>query len=362
MEFNNLSRQYNIIKDSVLSKIESVMSSGRFIMGDEVKELEEKLSQYTGTKYAISCANGTDALTLALMAIDLQPNDEVIMPAFTYFATAEATAILKGKCVFVDIDEKSYNIDSNKIEAAITTKTKAIMPVSLFGQCPDMDKINEIAKRHNITVVEDAAQSFGAKYKGKMSCNLSDIACTSFFPSKPLGCYGDGGMCFTSNDEIAKKLKMLRIHGQSVKYQHDIIGMNSRLDTIQACVLLEKFKLFEDEAEKRNKIGRKMNEKLKNHYIVPEVLDFNDRSVFAQYVLRPKDGDRDSVLAKLKEAKIPAAIYYPIPLPMQPAFVNLGYKESDFPVSSKLSKEVFSVPFSAYINDEEIEKICNVLI
>ncbi len=362
MEFNNLSRQYDIIKNKVTQRLENIMQTGKFIMGGEVTELEAKLAEYTGAKYAISCANGTDALTLALMAIDLQAGDEVIMPAFTYFATAEATALLGGKCVFVDIEEENYNIDPEKIIAAITPKTKAIIAVSLFGQCSDMGKINEIAKKYNIIVIEDAAQSFGAKYKGKMSCNLSDIACTSFFPSKPLGCYGDGGMCFTSNENIAKKLKMLRIHGQSVKYQHDIIGMNSRLDTMQAAILLEKFAIFEDEAKKRNEIGQKMNEKLQNHYITPQISNFNDRSVFAQYVLRGCNENRTSILEKLKILGIPTAIYYPIPLPLQPAFANLGYKATDFPTSSRLASEVFSVPFSAYLSEEEMEMVISALI
>lgn len=359
MEFNDLKAQYSLISKNLEVRFSHICAKGSFIMGAEVKELEEKLASYTGAKYAIAVANGTDALTLALMAIDLKEGEEVIMPAFTYFATAEATAILKGKCVFVDINEETYNIDETLIEKAITSKTRAIMPVSLFGQCSNMEKINEIAKKHNLTVIEDAAQSFGAAYKGKKSCNLSHIASTSFFPSKPLGCYGDGGMLFTSDETLAKKMQMLRIHGQSVKYVHDVVGMNSRLDTLQAAVLLEKITLFDAELIKRQELANTYNEALKEKFITPKIAEYNTVSAWAQYVLRHKN--REEILAKLKEAGIPTAIYYPIPLTMQNVFKG-QYKESDFPIANKIAKEVFSIPFGPYLTKEDGEKVIKVLL
>jgi UDP-2-acetamido-2-deoxy-ribo-hexuluronate aminotransferase len=359
MEFNDLKSQYNLISESLQKKFSEICAGGSFIMGKEVKELEAKLASYTGAKHAIAVANGTDALTLALMAIDLKENEEVIMPAFTYFATAEATAILKGKCVFVDINEETYNIDEKLIEKAITKKTRAIMPVSLFGQCCNMNRINEIAKKHGLIVIEDAAQSFGAVYDERKSCNLSDIGSTSFFPSKPLGCYGDGGMLFTSNDEIANKLRMLRVHGQSVKYVHDIIGMNSRLDTLQAAVLLEKIKLFDDEIAKRQRIAERYNEALKRDFQVPTIASYNKLSVWAQYVLRSEK--REEIILKLKEQNIPTAIYYPIPITMQKVFQG-HYKENDFPISCKVANEVFSIPFSPYLSSEDQEKVIEVLL
>ena len=359
MEFNDIKAQYKLIADDVQKRFSGICEKGSFIMGAEVKEVEDTLAKYVGASFSIAVANGTDALTLALMAIDLKEGEEVIMPAFTYFATAEATAILKGKCVFVDINEETYNIDENLIEKAITKKTRAIMPVSLFGQCSNMKKINEIAKKHNLVVIEDAAQSFGAEYEGKKSCNLSAIASTSFFPSKPLGCYGDGGMLFTSDDEIAKKLKMLRVHGQSVKYKHDIVGMNSRLDTLQAAVLLEKIKLFDSETIARQNIANRYNEALKGKFVIPVIANYNNVSVYAQYVLRAKN--RDALLAHLKSLDIPSAIYYPIPLPMHEVF-NGMYQESDYPISSKVSKEVFSIPFSPYLTEEDQEKVIKALL
>lgn len=359
MEFNDLKTQYHLISKNLEKRFTEICTKSSFIMGAEVKELEEKLASYTGAKHAIAVANGTDSLTLALMAIDLKEGEEVIMPAFTYFATAEATTILKGKCVFIDINEETYNIDENLIEKAITSKTRAIMPVSLFGQASNMEKINEIAKRYNIVVIEDAAQSFGAVYKGKKSCNLADIGSTSFFPSKPLGCYGDGGMLFTSNEEIAKKLKMLRVHGQSVKYVHDIIGMNSRLDTLQAGVLLEKINLFDDELKKREEIAKVYNNALSGKFITPKLASYNEVSAWAQYVLRHEK--REEILAKLKEVGIPTAIYYPIPLTMQNVFKG-QYKESDFPIANKVAKEVFSIPFSPYLSREDQEKVIQTLL
>ena len=359
MEFNDLKTQYNLIEKNIQKRFSEICTKGNFIMGSEVKELEQMLASYTGAKYAIAVANGTDALTLALLSIDLKEGEEVIMPAFTYFATAEATMIIKGKCVFVDINEDTYNIDETLIEKAITSKTKAIMPVSLFGQASNMDKINEIAKKHGLTVIEDAAQSFGAVYRGKKSCNLSDIGSTSFFPSKPLGCYGDGGMLFTSNEATFKKLQMLRVHGQSVKYVHDIVGMNSRLDTLQAAVLLEKMKLFDEELEKRKVIAKRYSDALQSKFIIPKIAEYNDVSAWAQYVLRSER--REELLAKLKENGIPTAIYYPIPLTMQNVFKG-QYKDSDFPISGKLAKEVFSIPFSPYLSESDQEKVIKVLL
>lgn len=360
MQFIDLQSQHKLLKNNIDNSINKVLEHGKYIMGPEVKELEEKLANYTGNKYAIGCANGTDALTLALMSIDIKSGDEVIMPAFTYYATAEAVAILGATPVFVDVDENNFNIDPNLIEAKITRNTKAIIPVSLFGQCSDMDVINNIAKKYEITVIEDAAQSFGAEYKGNKSCNLSNISCTSFFPSKPLGGYGDGGMCFTNDDQLASKLKSLRVHGQEKKYYHNLIGINSRLDSIQAAILLEKFKIFPEEIEKRNIVANKYNEQLKSKYKTPVIAEYNTKSAYAQYTIKVEN--RDKIQEILKSDNIPTVVYYPVPLPFQTVFKECNYTENDFPVSAKLSKQVLSLPMSPYIKEEEQQKVIDALL
>ena len=360
MQFIDLQSQYKLIKDNVDKSISKVLNHGRYIMGAEVQELEKALSSFVDSRHAIGCANGTDALTLALMAIGIKAGDEVIMPSFTYYATAEAASILGATPIFIDVNKDNFNIDTQLIEDKITKDTKAIIPVSLFGQCSDMDSINNVAKKHNIYVIEDAAQSFGAEYKNKKSCNLSDISCTSFFPSKPLGGYGDGGMCFTNNDELAQKLKSLRIHGQEKKYYHNLIGINSRLDSIQAAILLEKFKIFPEELKKRTTIANSYNEALKDKYSIPLLEKYNNISAYAQYTI--KVDNRDEIQQKLKEQNIPTVVYYPVPLPFQTVFQGYRYQESDFPVSLQLSKQVFSLPMSPYLKEEEQQNVINALL
>jgi UDP-2-acetamido-2-deoxy-ribo-hexuluronate aminotransferase len=358
IQFCNLKSQYENYKDEIDAAIQSVLNSSQFIMGQQVFEFEQALSDFTGS-YAITCANGTDALMLALIASGVGPGDEVITTPFTFIATAEMIALVGAKPVFVDISEDDFNIDATKIEAAITPKTKAIIPVSLYGQPSDMDTINEIAKKYGVKVIEDAAQSFGATYKGKRSCNLSELATTSFFPAKPLGCYGDGGAVFTQNQELAEKIKSLRNHGQVKRYYHKYLGVNSRLDTIQAVILNVKLKYFEEEIDKRQKIAERYTSLLHDYFITPKIQ--NDRtSVWAQYTIRVKN--RDQLQERLKGKGIPTAVHYPRPLHLQEAFAFCGGKEGDFPVAEKIAGEVMSVPMSAYLTTIEQSYICNELI
>ncbi len=359
MQFCNLAAQQQRIRKSLDERMAKVLAHGAYILGPEVTELEHKLADYVGVKHCIACASGTDALLIALMALNIKPGDEVITTAFTYVATGEVIARLGAVPVFVDIDEKTYNLDPTKIEAAITDKTRAIMPVSLYGQCADMDAINEIANRHNLPVVEDAAQSFGATYKGRKSCGLSTIGCTSFFPTKPLGGYGDGGALFTDDDELAAKIVILHKHGQDRKYHHICMGLNSRLDTLQAAVLLAKFEVFEEEIKLRAEVGRKYTDALNgiDGLVTPFIEKYNS-SVFAQYSIQVQN--RDFVQAKLKEEGIPTAVHYPIPLSQQPMFAYLNTHGS-VPEAEKVAKRVMSLPMSAYVSDDEIQKVAEVL-
>jgi UDP-2-acetamido-2-deoxy-ribo-hexuluronate aminotransferase len=356
--FIDLQTQYQAYRAEIDLAIHKVLESSQYIMGPEVTELEKNLEKFTGVKHAISCSSGNDALLLALMAIDVKQGDEVIVPAFTFFSTAEVVAFLGAKPVFVDIEEENYNIDFSKIEEKITKNTKAIIPVSLYGQPPDFDEINAIAKKYNIYVIEDAAQSFGSEYKGKKSCNLSDIACTSFFPSKPLGCYGDGGAIFTNNDEIAKKLKSLRVHGQSKRYHHKYIGINGRLDTIQAAVLNVKLKFFDVEIRKRIELGKQYKSSLKGSSLFLPKVKNNRTHIFGQFTVRSEK--RKEITEKLNAEGIPTAIHYPIPLHKQEAFEYLKITEK-FPVAEKVAKEVFSLPFSPFLNQKDFEKIITIL-
>ncbi len=361
IDFIDLRSQYKAYRNEIDEAIKKVCEKASFIMGEEVKILENKLSQYTGSKHSVTCSSGTDALLLSLMALDIKPGDEVITTPFSFIATAEVISFIGATPVFADIDEKTYNIDPVEIEKKITENTKAIMPVALYGQPADMDEINEIAQKYSVAVIEDACQSFGAEYKGKKSCNLSTIGCTSFFPSKPLGCYGDGGAVFTNDDEIAEKIKSLRVHGQTKRYHHRYIGMNGRLDTIQAAVLNVKMEHFEDELKKRAEIALKYNEKLKNirGITIPFVKD--DRtSVFAQYSIRVKN--RDKLIEKLNGAGIPTAIHYPVPMHLQEACRYLGHKEGDFPVSEAISREIMSIPMSPFLTEEEMEYVVECVI
>lgn len=354
MQFIDLKKQYGFIKDDVLKEINEVLDSGQYIMGDKVPQLETVLADYTGAKHAIGVCDGTKALLMALMAIDVKAGDEVIVPAFTFIATASMVALLGAIPVFVDIEDKTYNLDPSKIEAAITKRTKAIIPVSLYGQCPDMDAINAIAAKHNLVVIEDAAQSFGAKYKDKFSGNLSTIATTSFFPSKPLGCYGDGGAIFTNNDEIATKLRWIRIHGQDKRYHHAVLGINGRLDTLQAGILLAKMRIFPQEVVLRDKVAERYNQLLKDSDCVTPHLASGHTSVYAQYTLLVKD--RDGLIEHLAKCGVPTAVHYPIPLHRQPIFTH-NYTGQDLSVSERIAAQVVSLPMHPYLDEATQDKI-----
>ncbi|WP_352337691.1 DegT/DnrJ/EryC1/StrS family aminotransferase [Psychrobacter sp. 16-MNA-CIBAN-0192] len=358
MQFIDLVAQQARIKDKIDAGIQAVLNHGQYILGPEVSELEEKLADFTGAKYCITCANGTDALQIAQMAFGIGPGDEVITPGFTYIATAETVALLGAKPIYVDVCPKTYNLDPQKLEAAITSKTKAIIPVSLYGQCADMDAINAIANKYGIPVIEDAAQSFGASYKDKKSCNLSTVATTSFFPSKPLGCYGDGGAIFTNDDELAKVLRQIARHGQDRRYHHIRVGVNSRLDTLQAAILLPKLEILEDEMQARQRVAETYT-KLFNEAGISTTpfVEAHNQSAWAQYTIQVEN--RDEVQAKLREAGIPTAVHYPIPLNRQPA---VAYSNAVLPVGDAVAQKVMSLPMHPYIKEYEQERIVKVLI
>lgn len=353
--FVDMATQQASIKDELDKRLADVLASGKFILGPEVKELEEKLADYVGTKYCITCASGTDALQIALMALNIGAGDEVITTAFTYIATGEVIAQVGATPVFVDIDPVTYNIDSSKIEEAITDKTKAIIPVSLYGQCADFDEINAIADKHNLAVIEDGAQSFGATYKGKRSCGLSTIGCTSFFPTKPLGCYGDGGAIFTNDEKLAKVMDQIHRHGQDRRYHHIRMGLNSRLDTMQAAVLLAKMTKFDEEIKRREEIGKRYTSLLKDVEGVqtPAIKDDNS-CVYAQYTIVVEK--RDELQEKLKGKGIPTAVHYPIPLNKQPIFENMSHV-GEIPNAEYIAEHVISLPMSAWLKDEDMDYI-----
>lgn len=344
IQFIDLKAQYQALKPSIDARIQHVLDHGQYIMGPEVAELEEKLAAYTGAKYCITVASGTEALLIALMALGVKPGDEVITTPFTFVATAEVIVLLGAVPVFVDIEPDTCNIDATNIEAAITPKTRAIMPVSLYGQPADMEEINAIAARHNLPVIEDAAQSFGAEYKGKKSCNLSTVGCTSFFPSKPLGCYGDGGAIFTSDDDLAKAMREIRVHGQEKRYVHTRVGVGGRMDTLQCAVVLAKLERFDWEVEQRLRIGARYNDLLAGK--VSTVTQRPGRtSVFAQYTVFVED--RDAVQEKLKLAGVPTAVHYPVPLHLQPAYKDHCRVHDVLGVAEHMASRVISLPMSA---------------
>lgn len=359
MQFIDLKSQLESIRPNIQAAIDEVLNHGQFIMGPEVATLESHLASFTESKHCIANSSGTDALLLAMMALGIGPGDEVITTPFTFFATGEMISLLGAKMVLVDIDSETYNLDPTKIEAAITDKTKAIMPVSLYGLCADFDSINEIAATYNVPVIEDAAQSFGATYQGKKSCALSTIGCTSFFPSKPLGCYGDGGACFTNDDELAQKMRELRIHGQASRYNHTSIGINGRLDTIQAAILIEKMKIFPHEVEKRLQIGARYKELLAGK-LKTQHTPSGQTNVFGQFTIEVSN--RAEVQKRLSEVGIPTAVHYPIPLHLQPVYKNLGYKKGDFPKSEQASERVMSLPMHPYLKSEDQEKIVAIIL
>ena len=354
IDFANLQLQYQKYKDNIDSNIQTILNKSNYILGEEIDVLEQELKNFTGVKHAITCSSGTDALLLAIMSLDLQSDDEIITTPFTWISTAEMMALIKIRPVFVDIEPDTYNINANLIEAAITSKTKAIMPVSLYGQPADMDVIQAIADKYNLKVIIDGAQSFGSTFNNKTDSNLGEISVTSFFPSKPLGCYGDGGAVFTNNDDYAKKIKMLRIHGQNRKNQHEYIGIGGRLDTIQAAVLLAKLPYFFKELTSRNKVAQFYTKNLQN--VLPTaVIKSNRSSSWAQYTIRVKN--RDLVQKKLKDKSIPTAVYYPTPLHLQECFKYLNYKKGIFPEAERASNEVLSIPINAFITDEVLDYI-----
>jgi UDP-2-acetamido-2-deoxy-ribo-hexuluronate aminotransferase len=357
MDFINLKAQQDRIKSQIDTNIAKVLSHGRYIMGPEINELEEQLADYVGVKHCISVSSGSDALLIAMMALGIGPGDEVITTAFTFVATAEMIKILGAKPIFIDIDPQTYNIDPTKISMSITPKTKLILPVSIFGQCADMDAINAIAKQHKLPVLEDGAQSFGATYNEKKSCGLSTLGCTSFFPSKPLGCYGDGGAIFTNNQTLSKVMREIRIHGQDRRYSYKRIGINGRLDTIQAAILLAKFEIFPNEVILRNKVGERYTtyiNALEPNIVTPKITT-NCTTVYAQYSVT--SNNRDQIIDKLRKLGIPTAVHYPTPLHLQTPFSN----NIDLPIAEKISTKIFSLPMHPYLEIEEIEKVSQAL-
>lgn len=359
IDFANLKIAYQEHKGEFDKVMDEVVTSAAYIMGPQIKKFEEHMSTFTGAPHALSCSSGTDALLLAMMAIDIKPGDEVITTPFTFIATGETIALLGAVPVFVDIEEDTYNIDPSKIEEKITSKTKAIMPVSLYGQIANMDAINAIADKHNLVVIEDAAQSFGATYNGKRSCNVSHIGCTSFFPAKPLGCFGDGGAIFTNDKDLAEKINSLRLHGQTKRYHHKYIGIGGRLDTLQAAILDVKLKHYDHDMKRRQDVASKYTNQLQGANAVLPVIKDNRTSVWAQYSIRVQN--RAEIQEKLKEKGIPTAVHYPMPLHLQECFEYLGYNVGDFPISEKVSKEIMSLPMNPYLTDDEIAYITSEL-
>ena len=361
MQFIDLKSRHRLIKDRIDIGVQSVMEHGQFILGPEVSELEAKLAEYVGVKHCVTVSSGTDSLLIALMALEVGAGDEVITVPYTWISSAEVIALLGAKPVFVDIRSDNWNMDENLLESAISEKTKAIMPVSIYGQTPDMDSINEIASRYGIPVIEDAAQSFGATYKGRKSCNLSSIGSTSFFPSKPLGCYGDAGALFTDNDEWAEKFRWIRVHGQERKHHHPILGLNGRMDTLQAAILLAILEVFPDEVSKRMMIGEIYSnafmgvEGLTCPY-VPE----GSTSVYAQYTILSEN--REESQRSLQAAEIPSVSYYTVPMHLQPVFSDLSYKEGSFPVTENVAKSCLSLPMSPYLNSDDQNHVIETIL
>ncbi len=362
----DLHKQYLQIKDEIDQAIQDVLTSTAFIQGPQVKEFAEGLGKYTGARHVIPCANGTDALQIAMMALDLKPGDEVIVPVHTYVATAEVIALLGLTPVFVDVDEDTFNIDLKQIEKVITKKTMSIVPVHLYGQCADMEPILEIAGRHHLHVIEDAAQALGAMYTfsngtRKQAGTMGIIGTTSFFPSKNLGCYGDGGAVFTNDHALAEKIKMISNHGQQVKYQHDIIGVNSRLDTLQAAILKVKLKYLDGYAARRNEAARYYDRNLKTEICQTPMRVKNSTHVFHQYTVKVRKGSRDDFQKYLSGKGIPSMIYYPVPLHLQKAYRRAGFGEGSFPVTENLSKVVISLPIHTEMEVEDLDFICKVI-
>lgn len=368
MEFIDLKAQYEYLKEKIDGNIKKALNNAHHIMGPEVKELEEKLAKYVGRKYCVTCGNGTDALTIAMKVLDVKSGDAVFVPTFTFYATSEVVSLEGATPIFVDIDERTFNIDVKKLEKAIKQvieegklNPKAIIPVDLFGQVANFPEILEIAKKYNLKVVEDAAQGFGGEINGKKACSFGDISATSFFPAKPLGCYGDGGAIFTDDEEMYKIMLSIRVHGKgSFKYENVRVGVNSRLDTIQAAILLPKLEAFEKyELEARNKFAKMYTERLENVVKTPLVPE-GYVSSWAQYTLILNSNDeRDMLQEKLENAGIPTMVYYPIPLHKQPVYEGYEYNLEDLKVSERICECVLSIPMHPYLTEEIINKVCN---
>lgn len=371
MEYIDLKKQYEVLKGKIDNNIQKVLKDADYIMGEEVKILEEKLAKYVGRKYCATCANGTDALTIAMKVFDIKENDAVFVPSFTFYSTSEVVSLEGATPIFIDVDERTFNIDTKKLEKAIKKvidegklTPRAIIPVDLFGQPANFNEILEIANKYNLKVIEDGAQGFGGSINGKKACSFGEISTTSFFPAKPLGCYGDGGAIFTDDEELYKKILSIRVHGKgSYKYENIRVGLNSRLDTIQAAVLLPKLEAFEKyELEERNKFAKLYNEKLKDVVKTPLILE-GYISSYAQYTLiLENEEERNNLQAKLKEIGIPTMIYYPIPLHKQIVYNGYDFNLEDLKVSENLCKCVLSLPMHPYMSEEQIETISNEII
>lgn len=360
MEFIDLKTQYQVLKEPIDARIARVLEHGRFILGPEVGELESRLSEFVGIKHTIAVASGTDALLIAMMALGVSAGDEIITTPFSFIAVAEMIALLGATPIFVDIDARTYNIDPHLLERAITARTKAIVPVSLYGQCADLDAINDVALGRAIPVIEDAAQSFGATYKGRRSCSLSTIGCTSFFPSKPLGCYGDGGACFTDDEDIARRMREIHVHGQGRRYHHSVIGVNGRMDTIQAAVLLAKLEHYDEEIAARQLIAARYSERLRTActQITVPYIEPHNLSVYAQYTVQLDR--RDEVVLALTSAGVPTAVHYPVPLHRQPVFSHLRVGAGGYPVSEAVAGRVLSLPMHRYLSERQQDEIVAV--
>lgn len=358
MKFIDLSAQYKVYQSNIDAAIARVLKHGHFIMGAEVEELERVLSNYIDVDHCITTASGTAGLEIVLRALDIGPGDEVITVPFTWISPAEAIDLVGAKPVFVDIEPCSFNMDMHQLEEAITTATKAIIPVSLFGQLPDLETANQLAAKHGLVVIEDGAQSFGASRNGRRSCGITDVGSTSFFPAKPLGCYGDGGALFTNNDVLNEKMKIIRAHGGERRYYHTMTGLNGRLDTIQAAILLAKFSNFPEEIQRRARIGNRYNQALKDVCVIPKTTEGNTH-VYGQYTVRARN--REALRESLQVRGIPSAVYYPKCLHEQPVFQRLGYRLGDFPESERASKEVISLPMHPFLEENEQDRVIEVV-
>lgn len=371
MEYIDLKKQYEVLREKIDNNIQKVLNDSNYIMGEEVKILEEKLAKYVGRKYCATCGNGTDALTIAMKVFEIKENDAVFVPSFTFYSTSEVVSLEGATPIFIDVDERTFNIDTHKLEKAIKKvidegklTPRAIIPVDLFGQPANFNEILEIANKYNLKVIEDGAQGFGGSINGKKACSFGEISTTSFFPAKPLGCYGDGGAIFTDDEEMYKKILSIRIHGKgSYKYENIRVGLNSRLDTIQAAILLPKLEAFEKyELDERNKFAKIYSEKLKDVVKVPVILE-GYISSYAQYtIILNNEEERNDLQAKLKEVGIPTMIYYPIPLHKQIVYNGYDFNLEELKVSENLCKCVLSLPMHPYMSEEQIETISNEII